>query len=251
MLFLFIILVLVLLIGNYILKSKHPWVFAKGVPILMYHAIGNPPEGIPEEMKTWYVSKEKFKEQMNYLKRNGYQLLTLDKLEKASDYDKPIFITFDDGYESTMEAFEILENLKSKSFQPKATLFMITNAINKFNYLTAFQLKELSNSGVFSVQSHTAHHLDLTKPGINYEIEYKEANDKIANITGEIPYALAYPFGAYSNSSIIEAKKYYKYAFMIGNNRFLTKSDKDELYKIKRLTVSGYDSILKFMLMVR
>ncbi|PGM88741.1 polysaccharide deacetylase, partial [Bacillus thuringiensis] len=47
------------------------------------------------------------------------------------------------------------------------------------------------------------------------------------------------------------AKKYYKYAVAMGHDRFKLQDEKDELYKIKRLTISGHDSIWKFILMVR
>lgn len=51
------------------IKKNKNWIFADGIPILMYHAIGDPPNGTDKYMEGWYVSKEKFKEQMEYLKK--------------------------------------------------------------------------------------------------------------------------------------------------------------------------------------
>ncbi|HDR6246362.1 TPA: hypothetical protein QCU24_004157 [Bacillus cereus] len=52
--------------GLWWIKKNKNWLYADGVPILMYHAIGNPPNGTHKNMMGWYVSKEKFKEQMEY-----------------------------------------------------------------------------------------------------------------------------------------------------------------------------------------
>ena len=77
-------------------KENKNWIFADGIPILMYHAIGNPPNGTDKNMTGWYVSEEQFKEQMEYLKNNDYDFITFDELKNAKRYKKPIIVTFDD-----------------------------------------------------------------------------------------------------------------------------------------------------------
>ncbi|QQA19280.1 polysaccharide deacetylase family protein (plasmid) [Bacillus cereus] len=245
-------LIIILICGSlWWLQNKKPWIFADGIPILMYHAIGNPPEGTSENMTGWYVSKENFKEQMEYLKANNYTLITFDELENAKNYKKPILITFDDGYENNMDAFEVLKNLEDNKFKPKATLFMIASLINEPNYLDSKQLKRLSQSGIFSIQSHTTSHMNLTNSDVDFQTEYGEANKKISSITEQNIDTLAYPLGAFDEKSLIEATKYYKYAVAMGHNRFKMNGEKNELFKIKRLTVSGHDSMRKFIFMVR
>lgn len=47
-----------------------------GLPVLMYHKVGDPPEG--SRLKKLWVSVEEFRWQMDYLKRHGYaEALTL------------------------------------------------------------------------------------------------------------------------------------------------------------------------------
>ncbi|HDR4440876.1 polysaccharide deacetylase [Bacillus thuringiensis serovar brasilensis] len=232
-------------------KENKNWIFADGIPILMYHAIGDPPKGTDKNMTGWYVSKEKFKEQMEYLKKNNYDLISFDELRQAKKYKKPIIVTFDDGYENNMIAYKILSELKDSKFKPKVTLFMIASLIDQPNYLNQNQLKQLSESEIFSIQSHTGSHIKLTDSTVNFQLEYEETNKKISKITGKNVYILSYPFGAFNDESLNQAKKYYKYAVTMGHDRFKLKDEKDELYKIKRLTISGHDSILKFILMVR
>ncbi|HDR7987374.1 TPA: polysaccharide deacetylase family protein [Bacillus cereus] len=232
-------------------KENKNWIFADGIPILMYHAIGDPPNGTDKNMTGWYVSEEKFKEQMEYLKNNDYDFITFDELKNAKRYKKPIIVTFDDGYENNMIAYKILNELKDSKFKPKATLFMIASLINQPNYLNQNQLKKLSQSEIFSVQSHTGSHINLTDSIVDFQLEYEETNKKISKITGKNVYILSYPFGAFNDESVNQAKKYYKYAVAMGHDRFKLQNEKDELYKIKRLTISGHDSMWKFILMVR
>ncbi|HDR6247706.1 TPA: polysaccharide deacetylase family protein [Bacillus cereus] len=247
-----IFLIIALIFGGFwwINKCKN-WMFADGVPILMYHAIGEPPAGTPKNMTGWYVSKEKFKEQMEYLKKHNYTFITFDELKKSKNHKKPILITFDDGYANNMEAFKILKSLKDNKFEPKATLFMIASLINQPDYLSANQLKEMSGSGIFSIQSHTVSHINLTEPNINFQLEYGQAKRIISNITEKEVYVLSYPFGAFNQNSLKEAKHYYKYAVTMGHNRCKLTGDKHALFQLKRLTVSGHDSMWKFIFMVR
>lgn len=67
------------------------------VPVLYYHSI------MVETGNELRVPPEEFAAQMSYLSQKGYQVITLDQLynafyKKGSLPDKPIAITFDDGY---------------------------------------------------------------------------------------------------------------------------------------------------------
>ncbi|MCU5031444.1 hypothetical protein [Bacillus thuringiensis] len=77
-----------------------------------------------------------------------------------------------------MIAYEILEKLKNSKFKPKATLFMISGLIDKPNYLNQTQLKQLSNSEIFSIQSHIGSHINLTDSKVNFRLEYEGTNKK-------------------------------------------------------------------------
>src|SRR4051812_4793312 len=71
------------------------------VPILVYHALGNPPVGAP--FPGLYVSLSAFAAEMRWLHDHGYTGVTLDQVEQAWYHKgllppKPIVITFDNGY---------------------------------------------------------------------------------------------------------------------------------------------------------
>ena len=95
------------------------------VPILTYHNIGYGHDG-------FYVSPENFTKQMGYIKKNGYEVITLDELirgikDKKGFKRNKVVITFDDGYKDNFEyAYPVL-----KRFDFPATIFIITDLIDK------------------------------------------------------------------------------------------------------------------------
>lgn len=213
--------------------STHTQAAEKKVPILIYHSIA---EFTGHGDKELYVTPKSFEEQMTYLRDNGYTLLTFDRWKDIKRVNKPIFITFDDGYKNNLNAFYILQKLKKDQFKPMGTIFVISDFIGRPNRLSTEDLKRLSDSGMISIQSHTATHPDLTTI-VNYQYEMKESRDKIQRITGKPVIALSYPYGNYNNNVISETKKYYLFGLTTTPERFTEKNLKDELYLLPRIYI--------------
>lgn len=151
------------------------------VPILIYHSID---EFKGSGSKELYVTPQNFEKQMIYLRDHGFTLLTFDRWKDIKKVKKPIFITFDDGYKNNVHAFKILQNLTNEHFKPTGTIFVISDFIGRSNRLSETEIKMMVDSGIISIQSHTATHPDLTK--INgYEEELKASKDTIQKITFE------------------------------------------------------------------
>ena len=73
------------------------------VPILMYHYISDPPPGSDRYRLALSVTPANFDAQMAFLKQAGYHAITLYDLhaylvQGTALPDKPIVLTFDDGY---------------------------------------------------------------------------------------------------------------------------------------------------------
>lgn len=217
----------------------------KKIPILIYHSID---EFKGQGSKDLYVSPENFEKQMAYLKDNGFTLLTFERWREINQVKKPIFITFDDGYKNNVNAFAVFRKLEGVNFHPTATLFVISDFVGRSNRLSRSDIKQMVDSGIFSVQSHTATHPDLTKvKDIDYEL--KESKEKIEQMTGKPVIALAYPYGIYNQKVIEETKKYYQFGLTTIPEPYVqTQTGKpNENYLLPRIYVKNSTTLDEFV----
>jgi peptidoglycan/xylan/chitin deacetylase (PgdA/CDA1 family) len=209
-------------------------VFAQGkVPILVYHSIEEY-KGLGS--KELYVTPENFEKQMMYLRDHGFTLLTFERWQDIDKVNKPIFITFDDGYKNNLKAFGVFQKLKTERFQPSGTIFVISDFIGQSIRLSESDIKKMVDSGIISIQSHTATHPDLIKIK-DYYYELKESKDKIQRLTGKPVIALSYPYGTWNNKVVVETKKHYRFGLTTTPEAFSKKGIKDELYLLPRIYV--------------
>lgn len=203
------------------------------VPILYYHSIAT------EKGNELRMPVEKFREQMQYLKDNGYYTLSLDQLYDFLVNNKPIpkksvAITFDDGYEDNYTgAFPIL-----KEFRFHAAIFVITKTVDTdSSYLTSAQLKEMSDYGI-DIESHTVSHNDLDK--YSYDQQYKELTVSKqfleALLQKPVKY-FVYPSGKYNQDTLAAVKKADYYMAFNTENKWAGKED--GIYTLKRVFLSS------------
>lgn len=217
------------------------------VPILIYHSIDEF-KGVGS--RELYVTPENFEKQMTYLRNHDYTLLTFERWQDRNKVKKPIFITFDDGYKNNLNAFAIFQQLKSARFKPAATIFVISDFIGRSNRLSKTDIKTLADSGIISIQSHTATHPDLTKIE-NLKYELKTSKDKIEQITGKPVVALAYPYGNTNEQVVAETKKYYLFGLTTTPGPFSPTGIKNEQYYLPRIYVKYSTTIEEFAKLVQ
>lgn len=173
----------------------------KQIPVLMYHSIADNSNVTNLASKSIILPPEVFREQMQYLKDNGYTTLTLDELYNFLKNNKPVpeksvVLTFDDAYKDNYtNAYPIL-----KEFEFQATIFVITGGTDKIGaYLTSDQLKEMDANGI-DIQSHTVNHEDLDKLSLEKQqetlVQSKQFLEKLLN--KKVNY-IAYPSGKYND----------------------------------------------------
>ncbi len=126
------------------------------VPILEYHAIQPPVPGATYPQL--FVPQADFQRQMQWLKDNGYEAVTLDQVE-AAWFDngelppKPIVVSFDDGYLSQyVAAFPEMQKLGWKG---------VLNLIAEGSDLPDADAQKMVAAG-WELASHTVTHADLT-----------------------------------------------------------------------------------------
>ena len=205
------------------------------ITILMYHTVNDTPIGIPELS----VNVGDFDKQMEYLTLNGYTAIGFDEIENCSKYEKPVIITFDDGYvDNFTYAYPIL-----RKHGLKATIFMVSEQIDKQGHLTGDQMAVMGD--LVSIQSHTANHRRLDSLSAEeIENEFSLSIQTIEGITNKPVYAIAYPEGAYNDEVAELASKYFKYAVTtkFGNNTKLS-----DMYRLKRIPVARSDDMSSFV----
>ncbi|WP_160721001.1 polysaccharide deacetylase family protein [Bacillus sp. USDA818B3_A] len=233
---------LILWIGFAVLPLPNMVSAEERVPMLIYHSIADYSGTGSKEL---YVTPENFENQMIYLREHGFTLLTFEQWQEVSKVKKPIFITFDDGYKNNLTVFSIFQKLQTRSFKPKGTIFVISDFIGRKNRLSSEEIKQMSDSGLISIQSHTATHPDLTKSAdLSYEL--KNSQDKIKRITGRQVIALAYPYGNTNREVIAETKKYYLFGLTTTPGPFVSTGIRDEQYLLPRTYVKYSTSIDEF-----
>ena len=126
------------------------------VPTLMYHAVSDQVWGDTE----LFVGPEAMEAQLKYLTENGYTTIFFEDLAYADRIEKPVLLTFDDGYaDNYHELFPLLQK-----YNCKATIFVVTDLVDQAEHkMTSEQIRELADSGLVSIQSHTASHPHLRR----------------------------------------------------------------------------------------
>ena len=198
------------------------------VPVLMYHAVGDEIWGYSD----LFVSTAGMEAQLQYLQENGYETIWFSDLAHIEEYEKPVILTFDDGYDDNYTVlYPLLEQ-----YQAKATIFVIGNAMGNPHKMTREQVYELAASGLVSIQSHTYTHGNLSamdEAALRQEMEL--SNAALAAATGQIPYVLCYPEGKYSHLTMDIAKDYYSFALRMDGWTYQTGMDP---YQVPRSFVS-------------
>ena len=196
----------------YCTPAAGDWAVPEGydVALMMYHGVGPwPPEA------NLFVDPEDMEKQIVYLLDNGYTPIWFEDLEHIEDFEKPVLLTFDDGWENT---YYYLMPLLEK-YQVKATTFIITGDIGRYpgNKLDLDMVKEMDQSGLMSIQSHTVSHSELTYLSEEARREEFELSKLyIIRNLGKEPYALSYPIGASDPDVESVAAEYYRFAVKMG-----------------------------------
>ena len=147
------------------------------------------------------VSPEDFQEQLDYLEAQGYTTITLLEFMKAKRGkqelpEKPIVLTFDDGYENNY--LELLPILEKRGM--KAMVYMVTNQIGRPGYLSWDQLRDMQDRGI-EIGSHTANHLPLTGLSPEEQADEMRLSKLIMEWNGlRTVFSFSYPNGAYDSS---------------------------------------------------
>lgn len=166
-------------------KMVHP----SGIPVLMYHKIGD------DKDNDAVIREDLFREQMKFLKDNGYNPLTMDQLydyvvNGAAVPEKPVVLTFDDGYADTYSI--VYPIMKEYGFA--ATVFINPGDVG--TRLTWDQVREMHENGI-TISNHGFQHIEMGQLSEAKQIEnITKAQEALAKEVGikDNPW-FCYPYG--------------------------------------------------------
>lgn len=261
------IIITIGIITNKVCLTSNTSAQVKGteIPILLFHHI------VQDEPVTnnAAISIEHFEKTITALHNEGYTAVHFDNLiayteNKEELPDKPILITFDDGYESSI----VLAKSILKKYNMQATVFVIGVSVGKTTYKdTGIPItphftweQAVGARDVISVQSHSydmhnVRQLDLQdfRSGVlrkesENETDYINAfqndiersmHDIQANLNTPVT-AFAYPYGLYTDTSELLLKQAGIKATVTSEHGInkIRKGDPRSLYAMKRIEVT-------------
>lgn len=210
------------------------------VPILMYHAIGDQIWGSTE----LFVSPSKLEEEIQAMLEAGYTPITFEDLGHVDEIEKPVMLTFDDGYDDSYS--ELLPLLKK--YQIKATVFIIVDDLGARHKLTEEQVREMSESGLVSIQSHTMSHNFLDTM---YEKQLRHENYDsmlaLARLTGKQPFVMCYPTGKSSAYSRRITAEYYQFGLNMTGPCYVTGEEPYYIFRYYVRRDTSVEAILAYL----
>lgn len=233
---------------------------AEGIrlPILMYHSL------LKDTARSgdYVITPSQLEEDLIFLNASGYSSVVMSDLinyvYKGTPLpDKPVLLTFDDGYYNNLTyAVPLLEK-----YGFKAVISIVGEYTDKFSeepdenpsyaYMSWKNVREAMDSGVIEIQNHTYNMHSAEQGGRmgaareKYEAdeEYELALERdligmqkrcLAEL-GYLPTVLTYPFGSYGRDTERLVRKFGFLASLSCNEgvNILT-GDREELYLMKR-----------------
>lgn len=217
------------------------------VPILMYHYISTSPSPTDKIRVNLSVPPEMFEAQLQLLADAGYTTISLfdvyNHLATGQALpDKPIILTFDDGYVDNYEhAFRIL-----KARGMVGTFFVLTAPADAGQpaYLSWPQIKEMSDAGM-DIQLHAKEHVDLRGRSFdNLVWHIIGGRQSIEGHTGKPVVFMAYPSGKYDDAVLNFLKTNNFWAAVTVHNGQQHTLDNPLLWS--RIRISGQASLDSF-----
>jgi peptidoglycan/xylan/chitin deacetylase (PgdA/CDA1 family) len=213
------------------------------LPILMYHYISIPPTDADIYRRDLSISPANFEAQMAYLQAEGYTSISPDDLlyhlaRQTPLPEKPILITFDDGYrDNYTNAFPILQK-----YGFHGTFSLVTDPIdfNDDRYLTWAQVQEMHQAGM-DFGAHTRRHLDLRQRSLEFlEDEVLTSKQKIeAQLNVPITF-FVYPAGRYDARTLSAVREWF---WLAVTTQYGASHRYAERYELSRIRIEGEDTL--------
>ena len=218
------------------------------IPIFLYHHI------VKEESEIQYdymqTTEKTFEEQIRGLENLGYHFISYQDLIDYNNgqkklYKKSCVLTFDDGCKDIYtNAYPILQK-----YNIPFTMFVVTNAVGADGCASWEELKEMQDSGLALIASHSTNHTEFNKLSVEETLENVDSSYKALeeNLGEQKTKVFTYPYGLYSQEQL-EPLKEEGYVINLTDNK-INKSKDLNLYGLHRCYPLS-DSLFKMELKI-
>jgi len=184
----------IMFLSQLLLQAQAP-VF--DIPIFAYHRFGD------NRYPGTNIATEIFEQQLQYLKENNFNLITLGQAVqhyKAGQTFpiKTVILTIDDGYLSFYtHAWPLL-----KKYGFVATNFIQTQTVGGGDFMSCDQIREIQEAGI-EIGNHSASHdyflnLPVSQRKEDFHNDLRESAVEFEKHLGAVPRVYAYPFGEFT-----------------------------------------------------
>ena len=174
------------------------------IPIIMYHYVEYVKDVEDLVKKRLDINPDLFEGHLKALKEASYKTYFVkeipDILDGKIEYSThSAVLTFDDGYKDFYTVvFPLL-----KKYQMKATIYVVVNFIGRRGFMNDKEIKEVLDSGLVELGSHTLDHLYLKLTPESTARKQIFESKKILEEKFKVKVeTFAYPYGAFSKKTV-------------------------------------------------
>ncbi len=243
------------------------------LPIIMYHGILDD----PARLGRYVISPATFEADLQHIRQAGYTTVTVADLIRYVDGkgdlpEKPILLTFDDGYYNNyLYAYPLLKQYRMRAVISPVCKWSQTYSDTPeqaghavYSHITWEEMREMTASGLVEIQNHSydMHYYTagrrkgtLQQAGESddaYAAALREdlstSQDYLTTLSGVTPTAFVYPYGAVCKPARAIIKTLgFRAAFTCESKINTLARDPDGLYNLGRyLRPDGIDSAAFF-----
>ncbi|ASO70051.1 polysaccharide deacetylase family protein [Acinetobacter baumannii] len=263
MFYILILLVLLIVLFSYKYAWWKPAVDWNRPRVLMYHMVRDHINGA--KFNKLRVKPAEFEKQVAWMKAQGFHFVTMQELQEnwGKHPAKTVAITFDDGYlDNLQNAYPILEK-----YQAKATIYVVVDRhdrdwstykkehhnsgeLMREAKLNDAQVKQLADSELIEIGSHTLTHANLNKlDDTDCLKELSDSKQWLEQLIEKPVTSFAYPFGIYSDRDVKLAKQS-GYSNAVTTMEGID-DEQPDFMQLQRIKISGKDSLFAVKLRLK
>lgn len=219
------------------------------VPILMYHHVGELPPDADAVRKSLTTSVANFEMQMQFLADQGYTTIHLAELVNALQTgaplpEKPIVLTFDDGYDDNYT--NVFPTLKDHGFVGTFFIIAAPTDYGSPGYMRWEQILEMYNNGMEIGGHSMTHHYNLGQMrNSTQDAEIIPAHKLMTDHLPNWTPVFAYPSGSY-NQYTLEVLQQLGYVAAVTTKQGTYQAGNQPL-ELRRIRIRGEWNMQQFL----